>query len=234
MKEKTIIKYHHTEDKSGVPNAIFESQLGKPLYRTKLTLELNKANEIDYIISDKVGIERKSMNDLAGSLQEKKIPMQIKRIIDEGLTPIFLVEGIIPDATQSKMEWKSIYGFMSWLSEAGIIVEHTIDYEHSSLRICNIALAVRLGKFQEFKVPVIKINADHPTLQRLMAIPGISEILAVKIREHFHNESDFYNACEFQVEHGDSTFTDIKGIGKVLANNIAREVTKPWGDKDEK
>lgn len=226
----TIIKYHHTEDKGGVPDAIFSLQLGKPHYRNKLTLELNKDNEIDYLIGDKVGIERKQMNDLASSLQEKKIPMQIKRIMDEGLTPIFLVEGILPDSTQSEMAWKSIYGFMSWLSEAGIIVEHTIDYEHSSLRICNIALAVRLGKFQEFKVPVIKINADHPTLQRLMAIPGVSEILAVKLRESFGDEGDFLYTCGFHLEKGNSVLTDIKGIGKVLAKKISEEVTKPWGD----
>lgn len=228
--DKTIIKYHHTENKSGVPDNIFLEQLGKPQFRNKIFLGLNTENEIDYIISDKVGIERKEMNDLASSLQEKKIPMQIKKIMDAGMTPIFLVEGILPDATQSKMEWKSIYGFMSWLSQSGIIVMHTIDFVHTAMRICQVALDVRNEKFGVFTVPVIKIKADHPTLQRLMAIPGVAEELAYKIRSQYSCEWAFIVDCYNYLKKGRrSKLTRIKGIGKPLADKIAREVTKSWG-----
>lgn len=218
------IRYHHTEKKSGIPELLQTSIFGVSKYKNIKLVEDMKC-EVDYVLSDFVGVERKEINDLVSSIQEGKIPSQLKRIIDMDLKPIFLVEGVLPNFAHTDMKLESIYGFISKMSENGITVEHTVDEVHSHIRLMNITLDVANGHFGVLHVPVIRTKADHPTLQRLMAIPGVGEEMAYKIRQHFKDELDFLGTCtakDYQ------RLIEIDGIGKVLAKKIASEVAKTW------
>jgi DNA excision repair protein ERCC-4 len=224
------ISYHHTEGKSGIPDLLTEKRK-ESKYRTKVKVEENKGNEIDYIIGDTIGIERKSMDDLASSIQQNKIPSQLKRIVDNGLIPVFLVEGIFPTYEQSQMAWESVYGYISHISESGIVVNHTVHQEHSAIRLLNLALSVQAGKFGHLQVPVIKSKSDHPTLSRLMAIPTIGEDMAHRIRLKYKSEFHFLMDCYKQLKHGGTMLEDIdprKHRGLNTARKIAEEVTKSW------
>lgn len=223
------ILYHHTEIDSGVP-AYLEEKCGTGIYK-KWKCSPSKKGETDYqiIYGDiKIGFERKEINDLVGSIADRKIPHQITKIIDAGLHPIFLVEGLLPDCTQSEFEWKSIYGFLGWLSECDATVHQTLDFLDTGLRILNIAKRVKKGDFKVFKVPVPIIRADTPVLQRLMGIEGVGEELAYKIQQLFKDNWHFLRDCEYQLQNGSSELMTIKGIGKEKADTIARDALRDW------
>lgn len=242
------IQYHHTEKDSYVPEALTDL-LQDPKYKGKATLVESMTDEIDYYIfgSDTIikggaygtdlnigcevqgiGIERKEINDLVGSIQEGKIPTQLKRIIDRGLTPILLVEGVLPDMEHTDMQLQSIYGFMASMSESGIVVEHTTDYIHTAKRILGIAGKVATGGFNTLRVPVIKTKANHHILRRLMALEGVGEEMAEKIRKHYSCDWAFLMDCYREMKTGHSHLMEIEGIGQKMADKIAEQATERW------
>ncbi len=230
---KINIQYHHSEVDSGVPNELLQILLGERKYGKHINLSRNAKNEVDYIISNNsgiplVGIERKSIDDLVGSIESRRVKAQLYRMIEMKLIPILLVEGILPDSTQTKMLWKSIYGLMSKISEAKIIVYHTTDFQHTALRILNASLDVKAGRFGIFEVPVIKIKADHPVLQTLMSFDGVGEEIAAKIYKRYDNLETFLIDCQIQHTDGVSSLMDVDGIAEKLADKIADSVVRRW------
>jgi DNA excision repair protein ERCC-4 len=220
------ISFHHTETRSGIPAHLIEKAKDSK-YRS-IRIKENKENEIDYIIGEGVGVERKSMDDLASSIQQHKIPSQLKRIIDNDLIPIFLVEGIVPNIEQSQMAWESVYGYISFISQSGIVVFHTLHQEHTATRLLNAALAFEDGMFGHLEVPVIKSKSDHPTLASLMALPDVGEEMAYRIRERFNSRHHLLMTCYKQLREGRSALEQIDGIGHKTARKIAKEYTKSW------
>lgn len=221
-----IVRYHHTEEESHVPEEIRALLVTKHKY-APIIFEKDMKFEVDYVLGDRIGIERKEINDLVKSIQENKIPSQLKRIIDNDLQPVLLVEGLLPDFSYTQMSMESIYGFISKMG-LSIAVVHTTGYEHTAHWILEMALALHKKEFGELRVPVIKTKADHPTLARLMSIPGIGEENAARLRDAYASELSFIWDCYRMVRSGKSKMLKIEGIGKVKAMQIAKEVTKRW------
>jgi len=180
----------------------------------------------DYLIANKVGVERATMNDLVQKIKGRTLEGQLQRVIDKGYEPIALVEGIIP--SHSEMRLESIYGYISGLSESGITVVHTVNAEHTAQHLVKLHDKVMKGEFKTLKIPVTRSLSDHPTLKKLMGIEGIDETLAERIKLKYPNIVRFTWACQRQVETGRSNLLDINGIGKKKADIIAKSWLEEW------
>lgn len=227
------INYHISEMESGVPGELFTLLLTTAQFKKNFKIVKNTENDIDYVISDKdgkprVGIERKTMDDLVGSMESRRVHNQLKKIVDADLTPVLLVEGILPTAGQTKMLYQSLYGFMSKMSRSNIIVVHTISHAHSAKQILEMGLDLINGEFGQLRVPPIIIDADSPTLQALMTYPGVGEEMAIWIRKEYDSMIDFVTDCGNRKLGMSSRITSIKGIGEATADKIVEAVMKEW------
>lgn len=194
--------------------------------KSKGNLEHKDLQNPDYLIADKVGVERATINDFVQKMKARKVEAQLQRVADKGYQPVLLVEGIMPSHT--KMPLESIYGCISSISESGIVVIHTISAKHTAKHLWGIHKKILNGEWNILKVPVSRSNADHPTLKKLMGTPGVDEELAKRMQDKFKSMKTFLWACERQLETGRSKLIDVHGIGKVKAQKIAEDWVRKW------
>ena len=191
-----------------------------------LELEVQDLQNPDYLIANEVGVERATINDLIQKIKARSFEGQLQRVIDKGYHPVALIEGIIP--SYSEMPLESIYGYISGLSESGITVVHTVNPEHTAKHLVKLHDKVMKGEFKSLRVPVTRSSTDHPTIQKLMGIKSVDEILAKRIKLKYPNVVRFTWACQRQVETGRSNLLQIDGIGKKKANIIAKDWVRKW------
>ncbi len=180
----------------------------------------------DYLIANKVGVERATMNDLAQKIKARSFEGQLKRVIDKGYQPAALIEGMIPSHTS--MSTKAIYGYISSLSEDGITVIHTVSAKHTAHRLVRLHNKIVKGEFKSLNVPVVRSITDHPTICKLMGTKSVDEKTAEKIKDKYKNIYEFTWACYRQKNTGRSNLTQIPGIGKSKAKTIAESWMEDW------
>ena len=204
----------------------FMVELNEKLNRTPDFFQTEDMQNPDYLIANKVGIERATMNDLVQKIKNRSFEGQLQRVIEKGYQPVVLVEGIMPVKTHMNM--KSIYGYISSLSEKGMTVIHTISPSHTAQHLISLHDKIMKGEFQELKIPVVRSNADTKTLSKLMGIDGVDEITAKKINLKYSNVLSFTWDCYRQLKKGKSKLMDIEGVGKTKADKIAEDWVRKW------
>ena len=180
----------------------------------------------DYLIANKLGVERATMDDLVQKIKGRTFEGQLQRVIEKGYIPIALIEGLIP--SHSEMNVDAVYGYISSLSESGIVVEHTLSPEQTAKRLVKLHDKVMKGEFNTLNVPVTRSLTEHSTIRKLMGIENVDQKLAERIKLKYPNIVRFTWACQRQVKTGRSNLLEIKGIQRTIADKIAQDWLKEW------
>ena len=180
----------------------------------------------DYLLADKVGVERATINDLVQKMKAKSFEGQLQRVIEKGYQPVALIEGLVPSHSEILLE--SVYGYISSLSESGITVIHTTTPEHTAKHLLKLHEKVMKNEFKTLFVPTIRSNTDHPTIQKLMGIDGVDEKTAEKIKLKYSNVLSFTWDCYKHLNGKLSKLITIEGIAERSATKIARDWIRSW------
>lgn len=206
------------------------SKVIQHLKKQKIELTHEDMQNPDYLVANVVGVERATMNDFVGKIKKRNVEAQLERVVEKGYIPALLVEGIVP--TYTKMSLEAIYGKISSVSEAGVLVEHTISAKHTARRLVELHEKVCKDELNHLKVPVVLTKSDHPTLKKLMGIEGIDETMAKRIMDEYPGMLSFVRDCHKHMKGADSRLLNIQGVGKTKADSIAKDMTTRWRKDD--
>jgi len=195
------------EKASGIPDL---------LRQFNLVVIFNNLSVGDYIVSDTVAIERKSVEDLVASVFDKRFFDQVKRLSEAYSDPILLIEGDISRIRLITEKWKAINAAVISASiDYGIRVFYSRDREDSAEVIKKIAEKVQ-GESKRVislhRKP--KFESIHEIQRYIVeSFPEVGTVLAERLLERFNT---IYNICT----------ASISDLEKVLGRKKAEEVYK--------
>jgi Fanconi anemia group M protein len=171
----------------------------------------------DYIVSSRIGVERKTVDDFLNSLIEGKLFVQMKNLRSAYSRPLLVIEGERL-LTKRNISHNAIFG-----SIAAIIVDFGIPIimAQTPLETADF-LAVMALREQKGGDRVVAIRGEKPAQtiaeqQQFLVegLPNVSAVLAQRLLQHFGSIRNLTNASEGEL-------CQVNGIGKTTATAILK------------
>lgn len=206
--EKVKIIADHREMPSGVVHEVV--QLG-------IEVESRQLDVGDFILSDRVGVERKSAGDFLQSMVDKRLLTQAKALSETFERPVLILEG--EDLySRRAIHPNAIRGALAALAvDFGISILPTKDEKETAAILAIIARREQTELAREVAIRGEAKGLTLPEQQRFIVegLPGVSVVLAERLLAHFKSPEKVMAASEAELQ-------EVHGIGKVKAKEIRR------------
>jgi len=223
--QKTLAEF--TEEKNKIKIIVdhreYHSNVAKKLVSKDVEVEPRQLEVGDYILSSRIGVERKNVDDYLNSLIDSKLFKQIQQLRDAYSRPILILEG--EDLlTRRNISHNAIFGSLAAISvDYGVTVFRTKNSSETAdlMRI----IAQREQKDDNKKVAIRGMKKQmsmHERQQFLVeGLPNVSAVLANRLLNHFGSIRAIINASEKEL-------MEVEGIGKNIASEIVKLVNKEY------
>ena len=198
-------------------------------------VEVKPLDVCDYIVSDRVGVERKDAADFLGSMKDGRLFNQARDMAEIYEKPIIILEGQMKRALKrSRMKPSSIYGALSSLAlDYGLNIIPTENPDTTAVLLHR--LAYREQAKEERTVQLRSVNRNMPPHQQqvylLSGLPQIGTSLAEELLTSFDTPyqviREFADA-EIRTSKSGKTkkllgpLTDVKGVGPKIVEHAQR------------
>ena len=215
--QKTLIDYEKKVDevKIIVDHREYRSNVVRNLTVKGTSVEPQQLDVGDYILSSRIGVERKKVEDFLESLMGGKLFKQIARLRDTYSRPIMIIEG--DDLyTQRNINHNAIFGSLASIS---------VDYGVSILSTKNaletadlLNVIAKREQRDDKKVVAIRGEKTQMSLRErqqfiIEGLPNVSAVIAKRLLSHFGSIKDIANASIDELQ-------QVKGVGKNIASDI--------------
>lgn len=168
----------------------------------------------DYICSDQVIIERKTIKDLVGSIMDKRLFVQAKALVDICSKPMIIIEGDLSLYSTSLHPHALASAISSIAVDFRIPVITTKNQKETAEIIYAIAKREQIERKRRVSIGKRKgIGLRYQMEEAIAAFPHIDQKLAVRLLKHFKTIKDLINADLIEL-------TKVKGIGEKIAQDI--------------
>jgi Fanconi anemia group M protein len=177
----------------------------------------------DYVLSERICIERKTMNDFIDSIIKKRIFDQIVRLKEAYEKPVIVIEN---EEFERKFNMKALYGAIACiLVDYNIPVIKTDSREETSFIIYSIACREQLKNKREVALRGKKPKMELKEWQQFIVegLPDVSAVLAKRLLSRFKSVRNVMNA-------GIEDLKQVEGIGEKKAKKIADVLDAIWED----
>jgi Fanconi anemia group M protein len=215
--QKTLIDYEtkKNEIKIVVDHREYRSNVVRNLTVKGTSVEPQQLDVGDYILSSRIGVERKKTEDFLESLIGGKLFKQIARLRDTYSRPIMIIEG--DDLyTQRNINHNAIFGSLASISvDYGVSVLSTKNALETA-DLLNV-IAKREQK-DDKKVVAVRGEKTQMSLRErqqfiIEGLPNVSAVIAKRLLSHFGSIKDIANASIEELQ-------QVKGVGKNIATDI--------------
>ena len=198
---------------SGVPEAL--AQMGAAVVYQQLSVG-------DYLVSDRVVFERKTVADLVASVFDGRLFDQARRLSELYERPVLLVEGSpddIPRHTDRVVEVKM--ALLSVALDYGVAVVYASGVEEAARIVYHAACREQRGE----RRPVVvhrKPRLDSLWMQQLyvvQSLPGVGPRLAERLLKHFGSIEAICRASVVELE---------RVLGEARARAVYRVIHSPY------
>jgi len=202
------VLFDHREVRSGIPDALAAAGI-------ELTPEQLPAG--DYLISERLVVERKTGADLAASIKDRRLFEQIARLKESFEAVVLVVEGEPVHISQAS--WQ---GALARALASGASLLRTEDPDDT---------ARWLARFHRLEGKPPSEMRGRPTPRRptsdladvaedvLRCLPGVSSVGARRLLEHFGSLRAVFSA-------GEPELREVEGFGPVRGAALARLFTE--------
>jgi len=166
----------------------------------------------DFVISEKVGIERKSANDFVDSIISGRLFSQAKSLSESFEIPLIIIEGL----PQREISENALKGAIaSLLIDFRVTLLNSKNPKDTARTIFWLAKRVQKSGKTEVSFKVKKKKVDMTTIQKqiLSSFPGISGKLSSRLLEKFGSLEKIFSASEIEL-------CRVKGVGRKLARKM--------------
>ncbi len=217
--KKIKIIVDHRESPSGVIDE---------LMRLGVEVETRQLKVGDFILSDRVGVEKKSTGDFLQSIVDKRLLSQAKQLSETFERPVLVLEGkglysrraIHPNAIRGALAALAV--------EFGIPILPTEDETGTAEILVAIAKREQIGEAREVAIRGEPKVMTLPKQQRFVVegLPGVSVVLAKRLLEHFKSVERVMGASEKELQ-------QVWGIGKKKSREIRRVLSNKYEEEGE-
>ena len=196
------------------------------LLESMANVEIKQIAVGDYIVSERVAIERKRTEDFIDSLIRKRLFEQVARLKEAYEIPLLIIED--EDLFSRNIDKRAIYGAIACLLlDYGISVIRTSGIEESANIIFAIAAREQFRKKKEVALRGKKPNMSLKERQQFIieGLPHVSAVLAKRLLNHFGSVKAIMNASMQQLK-------KVEGIGEKKAKAIKEVIEKEWKEED--
>ncbi|NMC58632.1 MAG: hypothetical protein GYA51_04485 [Candidatus Methanofastidiosa archaeon] len=204
-----------------LPDIIADDREDKKVLRLlseNANVKINRLEIGDYILSNRIGVERKSSNDFIESLIQGRLFPQLLSLSNTFEIPILIIEG------------EDIYSLRNIDEKAirGAIISTMIDFRTRVIFTKNpeetsnllIEISTREQKEKE-RIPAIRGEKRIMSLKEkqifiVEGLPDISSVLSRRLLEKFGSILGVFNANENELK-------QVEGVGEIKAKKI-REI----------
>ncbi len=203
------------------------SEVIRLLAGKKIKIEPKQLDVGDYVLSSRIGVERKTVNDYLTSLLEGKLFHQLRRLRDAYSRPFLILEG--EDIfTKRNINHNALLGsFVSVIVDFGIPILTTKTPQETA----DILSIIASREQKEGHKPVA-VRGDKwimPLAEQqqyiIEGLPHISAVLAQRLLQQFGSIRAIANATEEEL-------CEVQGIGKNIASEIIRILNTEYLKKE--
>jgi Fanconi anemia group M protein len=177
-------------------------------------LKLEHLAVADYILSERVGIERKSAQDFSDSIKDGRLFNELFELKSNFVRPILILEG--DPFMISNINQNALYGAItSIILNLGITIYKTNDPSDSAMFIYQLAKKEQSDSKKEVKLRFDKKPLEISSLLEYIVagIPGINALRAKNLLKELQSLQEIFNA-----DIGDLMKVD--NVGKKIAQEI--------------
>jgi ERCC4-type nuclease len=218
--EPTVIRVDHRELASGVPEHLERLDW--------VRLEIEQLELADYVLSERLAVERKSTADFVASILDRRLFTQSRELTSAFERVLYLIEG--PSLYgMSRLHANAIRGALSYLAVlAGVSVLRSESAEDSAMLLATMARHAQHGLGYEIPYHA-KRRGESPSRQmRYLAenLPGVGPRMAHLLLERFKTLEALLIADEEELE-------KVHGIGPKTAASIRALLTRRYAPDQE-
>ncbi|MEM3608549.1 MAG: ERCC4 domain-containing protein [Candidatus Bathyarchaeia archaeon] len=200
------------------------SRVVAELSRLGVDVELASLPHGDYILSERVAVERKTVNDFASSIIDGRLFEQASTLKREFERPLIIMEGINPPARDVRPE--ALIGALgSLLVDYGLPVVWTRDSSETALLLASIA---RREQVEGRKPPRIRCEKKPLSVRELQeyivaGLPNVDSTLARRLLQRFKTVERVFTASMGELK-------SVEGIGDKKSKLIRDVLTSIYED----
>jgi len=217
--QKTLKDYTKKDNKVKivVDHREYRSNVVKNLATKGIFVEPTQLDVGDYILSSRIGVERKNVDDFLESLISGKLFKQISQLRDKYSRPVLVLEGENL-LTKRNINHNAIFGSLASITvDFGIPVLNTKDASETADLLFVIARREQREDKKDVAIRGEKTQMSIRERQQFLVegLPNVSAVIAKRLLAHFGSIKDIANATEKEL-------MEVNGVGK----NISSEIIK--------
>ena len=226
--QKTLKDYQKRHDNItiAVDNREYRSNVVRNLAMKGVKIEPQQLDVGDYVLSSRICVERKNVDDFLDSLLDGKLFKQIQRLRDTYPRPMLVIEGENL-FTKRNINQNAIYGSLASISvDYGIPVMTTKDATETASLLTVVARREQKSEKKPVAIRGEKYQMSLKERQQFLVegLPNVSAVLAKRLLGHFGNIRDIANASEDELR-------QVEGIGKNIALDISKVLKTDYLDE---
>ena len=206
-------------------------------------VEIKPLDVCDFVVSDRVGVERKNVSDFLGSMKDGRLFSQARDMAEIYEKPVIILEGQMKKALKrSRMKPSSIYGAMSSLAlDYAVNIIPTDDPESTAVLLHR--LCYREQAKEERTIQLRSINRSLPLHQQqvflLSGLPQIGTTLAEDLLNTFETpykvlvrfaEAEVHTSSSGKTKRLKGPLSDIRGVGPKIVESAQQLLHESYPD----
>lgn len=195
----------------------YRSSVVKNLVARGVNVEPKQLDTGDYILSSRIGVERKNVDDFLQSLIDGNLFRQISRLREAYSRPILVLEGENL-FTKRNISHNAIFGSLASISvDYGISIMSTKNAMETADLLGVIA---KREQKENKRIAAVRGEKHQMSLQErqqflIEGLPNVSAVIAKRLLNHFGSIRAIINASEKELQ-------EVDGVGKTIASEIVK------------
>ncbi len=201
------------------------NKIVKELIDLGISVKLERLEHADYVLSGRVAVELKTVEDFVGSIIDGRLLEQAKQLRNAFERPVLIVEGIEDIYGVRKVHPNAIRGALAALVAGyGIPVVQTRDNKETA------ALLAAFAKREQEKDSSYQLHSQKPMNTEsaqeyiVSAFPSVGPQLAKDLLKQFKTIKNIVNASEEELR-------QVEGVGEKISKRIKEAVEGEWKER---